>query len=98
MGAALRSRIKNWGLEKKVLCVYSNEVRENRGEKSFLKERTGLFPSDKKHELTVQCRTSCTFGMTLASLVVKEIDARRNSLLITLIFNLRANERFSRFP
>jgi tRNA A37 threonylcarbamoyladenosine dehydratase len=80
LGAALRSRIKKLGgLEKKVLCVYSNEVRENRGEKSFLEgENRAVSQWDtKKARINgTMSYLPAIFGMTLASLVVKEIDAR----------------------
>ena len=80
LGAALRTRIKKLGgVEKTFLCVYSDEVRENEGENPLFDQNN---PSVSQWD-TKKARINGTmsylpamFGMTLASLVVKEIDSR----------------------
>lgn len=80
LAAALRARIKKQGLlPKKFLCVYSDEAGENRGTKPEIDENK---PSASKWD-TQKARINGTmsylpamFGMTLASLVVKQIDAQ----------------------
>ena len=78
LAAALRTRIKKLGgLEKKFLCVYSNEVRENKGEKSFLEESNAPVSQWDTKKARINGTMSylpAIFGMTLASLVVKDID------------------------
>ncbi|WP_339116848.1 tRNA threonylcarbamoyladenosine dehydratase [Petrimonas sulfuriphila] len=78
LAAALRTRIKKLGgLEKKFLCVYSNEARENKGEKSFLEESNAPVSQWDTKKARINGTMSylpAIFGMTLASLVVKDID------------------------
>ena len=78
LAAALRTRIKKLGgIEKKILCVYSNEVRENKGEKSFLEEQqdsVSQWDAKKARINGTMSYLPAIFGMTLACLVVKEID------------------------
>ncbi len=78
LAAALRTRIKKLGgIEKKILCVYSNEVRENKGEKSFLEEQQDSVSQWDAKKARINGTISylpAIFGMTLACLVVKEID------------------------
>ncbi len=79
LAAALRTRIKkSGGVEKKFLCVYSPELRENKGEKpSSQAQNTAASQWDaKKARINgTMSYLPAIFGMTLASLVVKEIDA-----------------------
>ncbi|HCA99428.1 MAG TPA: tRNA threonylcarbamoyladenosine dehydratase [Porphyromonadaceae bacterium] len=78
LAAALRTRIKKLGgLEKKFLCVYSNEARENKGEKPFLEEQitpVSQWDTKKARINGTMSYLPAIFGMTLASLVVKDID------------------------
>jgi len=78
LAAALRTRIKkSGGLEKKFLCVYSNEVRENRGEKLSVEEQNAPVSQWDTRKARINGTMSylpAIFGMTLASLVVKEMD------------------------
>jgi tRNA A37 threonylcarbamoyladenosine dehydratase len=83
LAAALRTRIKKLGgLEKKFLCVYSNEARENKGEKSFLEESNAPVSQWDTKKARINGTMSylpAIFGMTLASLVVKDIDIHSGS-------------------
>ncbi|WP_332456433.1 tRNA threonylcarbamoyladenosine dehydratase [Petrimonas sp.] len=83
LAAALRTRIKKLGgLEKKFLCVYSNEARENKGEKSFLEEQitpVSQWDTKKARINGTMSYLPAIFGMTLASLVVKDIDIHSGS-------------------
>ena len=78
LAAALRTRIKKLGgLEKKFLCVYSNEVRENKGENPFIGEQNtpvSQWDTKKARINGTMSYLPAIFGMTLASLVVKDID------------------------
>lgn len=79
LGAALRTRIKKQGgVEKKFLCVYSDESGENRGVNSDIEQgNTAVSQWDAK-KIRINGTMSylpAMFGMTLASLVVKEIDS-----------------------
>ena len=79
LAAALRTRIKKLGgLEKKFLCVYSNEVRENKGENPFIGEQNtpvSQWDTKKARINGTMSYLPAIFGMTLASLVVKDIDS-----------------------
>ena len=78
LAAALRTRIKKLGgLEKKFLCVYSNEVRENKGDNPFIGEQhtpVSQWDTKKARINGTMSYLPAIFGMTLASLVVKDID------------------------
>lgn len=79
LGAALRTRVKKFGgIQKPFLCVYSDEVRENKGEESVDVGSSTTTPSTwdaKKARIngTMSFMPSMV-GMTLASLVVNDID------------------------
>ena len=83
LAAALRTRIKKLGgLEKKFLCVYSNEVRENKGENPFIGEQNtpvSQWDTKKARINGTMSYLPAIFGMTLASLVVKDIDIHSGS-------------------
>lgn len=78
LAAALRSRIRNrGGLQKKFLCVYSDEVRENKGEETPSAGADGSVSQWDLRKARINGTMSylpAMFGMTLSSLVVKEIE------------------------
>lgn len=80
LGAALRAKLKKLGgVEKKFICVYSDEVRENKGADAVSNLGNTASPSywdAKKARIngTMSFMPSMV-GMTLASLVVNDIDA-----------------------
>lgn len=79
LGAALRTRIKKQGgVEKKFLCVYSDEPGENRGDKLVIEKDNASVSQWDANKIRINGTMSylpAMFGMTLASLVVKEIAA-----------------------
>lgn len=85
LAAALRSRIrKGGGIRKNFLCVYSDEVRENRGENGMPEKNSSVVSEWDMKKARVNGTISylpAMFGMTLASLVVREIE-KESELLI----------------
>lgn len=85
LAAALRGRIKKLGgVEKKFMCVYSDEVRKNKGEEPVVSNGAPASQWDAKKARingTMSFMPSIV-GMTLASLVVNEIDKAVNSLQV----------------
>ncbi|MHB9055798.1 MAG: tRNA threonylcarbamoyladenosine dehydratase [Paludibacteraceae bacterium] len=87
LAAALRHRIKkSGGLEKKFMCVYSDELLENRGEISLNQTREeeanptaekSTWDSKKARINGTSAYLPAMFGMTLSSLVVKAIINER---------------------
>ncbi|MDO5665271.1 MAG: tRNA threonylcarbamoyladenosine dehydratase [Bacteroidia bacterium] len=86
LGAALRTKIKKLGgVQKKILCVYSDEVLENKGEKLLMEsENTVVSQWDiKKARINgTMSYLPAMFGMTLASLVIKEIVSEPMEILL----------------
>lgn len=81
LGSALRTRVKKFGgLNKKFMCVYSDEVRNNRGEVTPAPISGGAKPSQwdaKKARINgTMSFMPAMVGMTLASLVVNDIDSK----------------------
>ncbi len=80
LGAALRTRIKKLGgVDKKFLCVYSDEVRENKSTDKMLNANnksisTSQWDSRKARINGTMSYLPAMVGMTLASLVVNDID------------------------
>lgn len=78
LAAALRGRIKKFGgVDKKFLCVYSDEVRKNKGEEPVT--TTNGATTSQWDEKKARINGTMSFlpsmvGMTLASLVVNHID------------------------
>lgn len=78
LAAALRGRIKKFGgVDKKFLCVYSDEVRKNKGEEPVT--TTNGATASQWDEKKARINGTMSFlpsmvGMTLASLVVNHID------------------------
>ncbi|MDO5523540.1 MAG: tRNA threonylcarbamoyladenosine dehydratase [Bacteroidia bacterium] len=79
LAAALRSKIKKrGGIAKKFLCVYSDEAGENKGEVSQQDNpnvSVSQWDAKKARINGTMSYLPAMFGMTLASLVVKEISA-----------------------
>lgn len=79
LAAALRTRIKKLGgVDKKFLCVYSDEVRKNKGEDPITNTGSAT-PASKWDAKKARINGTMSFlpsmvGMTLASLVVNDID------------------------
>lgn len=85
LAAALRAKIKkSGGVQKKFLCVYSDEVRENKGEKISIDEQktpASQWDTRKARINGTMSYLPAMFGMTLASLVVKEIETNAGCLI-----------------
>lgn len=82
LAAALRTRIKKFGgVEKKFLCVYSDELRKNNGEPPVAPSGTVASQWDaKKARINgTMSYLPAMVGMTLASLVVQDLDQKVNS-------------------
>ncbi len=87
LGAALRARVKKLGgVKKKFLCVYSDEVRENKGAEATISSNA---PSSSSQWDAKKARINGTMsfmpsmvGMTLASLVVNHIDGDENAIIL----------------
>ncbi|MDR3653002.1 MAG: tRNA threonylcarbamoyladenosine dehydratase [Paludibacter sp.] len=96
LAAALRSRIKkSGGINKKFLCVYSEELLQNKGEEIPIPEKTSfeLQPTNDNSKLeddnwsAKKARINGTtsympamFGMTIAGLVVQEIEKEKDRI------------------
>ena len=85
LGAALRQRIKKGGgTSKKFLCVYSDELLQNKGEQIIIEKEIrngedGVLEDDNwtHRKARINGTTSympAMFGMTLAALVIQTID------------------------
>lgn len=81
LGAALRTRLRKMGgVQKKFMCVYSDEVRENKGTHIIIPaiNPSGSVWDQKKARINgTMSFLPAMFGMTLASLVVNDIDKKR---------------------
>lgn len=87
LGAALRARVKKLGgVQKKFLCVYSDEVRNNKGEELIVnKPDNGEVPTWDSKKARINGTMSfmpSIVGMTLASLVVNSIDKEVESIIL----------------
>lgn len=80
LAAALRGRIKKFGgVDKKFLCVYSDEVRNNKGEEPVTAATANGDTASQWDAKKARINGTMSFlpsmvGMTLASLVVNHID------------------------
>lgn len=80
LAAALRGRIKKLGgVDKKFICVYSDEVRKNKGEEPMTTATSTGATSSQWDAKKARINGTMSFlpsmvGMTLASLVVNHID------------------------
>ena len=83
LAAALRGRIKKLvGVDKKFLCVYSDEVRNNKGEFAMPGNNSGAASQWDAKKARINGTMSflpSMVGMTLASLVVNDIDSQAQS-------------------
>lgn len=89
LASALRSKIRKLGgLQKKFLCVYSDEVLENKGfepVQSASVEPASPWDARKAQINGTMSYLPAMFGMTLASLVVKEVEKEASSELFSTI-------------
>ena len=76
LGAALRQRLrKNEMPHKKFLCVYSEEIQENKGRKLSRKNADEDAPFDKPTVNGTLVHITAIFGFTLSGLVVQDVIA-----------------------
>ncbi len=78
LAAALRSRLKKYGgVDKKFMCVYSDELIDNKGHAHNPENNTGsegsMWDSRKARINGTSSYMPAMFGMTIASLVVKSV-------------------------
>lgn len=78
LAAALRQRFRK-GEEKpsqKIMCVYSEEMLQNKGENNMIeeKEESGIISYYKPHTNGTMLHITGTFGFMLASLVINDIN------------------------
>lgn len=80
LGAALRQRFKKSDMRpaRKFKCVYSPELTPNRGTSA---ETLDGSPTGKVHVNGSLMPVTCTFGMTLASLVINDLSERVDELM-----------------
>jgi len=74
LARALRSRLKKFGMpSKKFLCVYSEELLQNKGENSLCSEENSKWDSTKAQINGTIAHITAIFGFMLAGLVMKDI-------------------------
>lgn len=88
LAAALRGRIKkHGGVQKKFLCVYSDELRVNKGEVPLVATNSSNgAPASQWDAKKARINGTMSYlpamvGMTLASLVVQDIDQKINEVI-----------------
>ena len=74
LGAALRQRLRKGEMpHKKFLCVYSEEIRENKGKKRSLENADEDGPFDKPTVNGTLVHITAIFGFMLSGLVVQDV-------------------------
>lgn len=75
LGAALRQRIRKGGEfpQKKIMCVYSEEISENKGKKLSRENADEDAPFDKPTVNGTLVHITAIFGFTLSGLVVQDV-------------------------
>ena len=83
MAAALRRRFKKNTLPaKKFLCVYSDEVLENKGDPSERPHSQSIWDERKARINGAMVHITAIFGFTLAGLLIQDINAKSNKFLL----------------